>query len=375
VRASITEALAQRLGRPLTDRQLSLFEFWPASIFYLPVVVRWVMLAIRHRGLTLPTLANPGIEAGGLCGESKSAILAVLDKAAPDHVARSIVLDTPVFDTASAREATSLTARALSSLRAAGLELPVVAKPDIGCKGTGVRVVRDATALAAYLGEFPAGERVVLQELVDVDGEAGIFYARRPDEATGRIISMTLKYFPEVIGDGRSTLRQLIANDRRAKLLLRIYLPRLAARLGEVPPAGQPVRLVFVGNHCKGAVFRDGSAQVTPAMVACFDRIARALPEFYFGRFDVRFSSLAGLKRGEGFKIIEVNGAGSEATHIWDKNTRLFDAYRTLFEQFDLAFEIGRMNRARGFRPTGPCALLRLFRRQQDLMSRYPLGE
>ena len=71
-------------------------------------------------------------------------------------------------------------------------------------------------------------------------GEAGIFYIRHPDEATGRITSMTLKHPPVVTGDGRSTLRALILADDRAGRVPHA-LPGTAGATGwtSVPAAGR----------------------------------------------------------------------------------------------------------------------------------------
>jgi hypothetical protein len=143
----------------------------------------------------------------------------------------------------------------------------------------------------------------------DAEGEAGIFYVRHPDEACGRITSITLKHAPVLLGDGRSTLRQLIHADPRAGRIPHIYLPRLAHRLDNVPATGERVRLVFVGNHCKGSIFQDGTWLATTALTEAFERIARSMPNFHFGRIDVRFESLPALLSGEGFRIIEINGA------------------------------------------------------------------
>src|SRR3546814_1580343 len=85
-----------------------------------------------------------------------------------------------------------------------------------------------------------------------------------------------------------------------------------------------------------GALYTDGGAYVTPALTARFDEIARAMPEFYFGRFDVRFRSVEALGRGEDFQILEVNGASAEAIHIWDPEQTVRETYRVLFEQFRL---------------------------------------
>lgn len=339
---------------------LSRFEFWSPRFFYLPVWIWILLLALRWRGLRLPLVANPGFPAGGLVGESKAAVLDRVTGPARAYVADYVAIPH--------RPA----AAALAALAEAGLALPVVAKPDLGCRGAGVRPVRTAAELAAYLDAFPAGQRLILQRLIDAEGEAGVFYVRPPGDARGRIFSLTLKYFPHVVGDGVRTLRALIAADPRAGRLSHLYLGRHRDRLDDVIPAGEPVRLAFAGSHSRGAIFRDGNAFVTEAMRARFDMIADAIPGFCFGRFDVRFADFEAFRRGEGFHILECNGAGAEATHIWDSRTRLRDAYATLFRQFALLFRIGALNRARGHRPEPWRVFLRRWLDERRLTAHYP---
>ena len=350
-----------RAAPPLAaeDRPTSFFEFWPDWLFYLPVVVQWIGLGIRFRDFTLPTAANPRIAAGGLCGEEKSSIL--------DQVsgpARALIA--PYVRIAPGETAAPAAAR---------LGFPLVAKPDIGCNGTGVRVVEDQAALARYVAAFPPDAAMVLQTLVTHPGEAGIFYMRHPDEPRGRITSITLKSAPMVVGDGRSTLRELILADPRLSRMAGVFFPRLASRLEEVADSGTPVRLTFVGNHCKGSSFRDGREHATAELNDCIEALARATPDFYFGRFDLRYRSLAELRRGTGFQIIEINGAGSEATHIWDPRTSFLHAYATQFAHYRAAFAIGARNRAAGHRSTGGRELLRLWGRQRRLMASYPMHD
>lgn len=345
---------------------VSRFEFWPAWRFYPPVWAWLVLLAIRYRGIRLPLLANPSFPAGGLVGESKSLILDLVEGDARQWVAPYVAFDRgdDIPDQA--------TARAIAALAAAGLTLPVVAKPDLGCRGAGVRPVRDEGQLTAYLTAFPRGHRLLLQQLVDVEGEAGVFYLRAPGAAHGRVFSLTLKHFPFVTGDGRATLRALILADARAGPLAHLYFHRHTDRLDHVVPAGERVRLAFAGSHSRGAIFRDGARYVTPELTARFDAIARAIPEFHFGRFDVRFGDFAAFQRGEGFRIVEVNGAGAEATHIWDSRMRLRDAYRVLFAQFAHLFAIGAANRRRGFRPERWRDFIRLWQLERQLVRLYP---
>lgn len=355
---------------------VSTFEFWPPWLFYLPVALWWAVLSIRYRGVLLPTAANPSIHSGGLIGESKCAILDLVPDTHRQWIAPYVRID-DVRDRDAVRAAVSR----------AGLSYPMVAKPDLGQRGDGVRPIRSDADLAAYLEAFPVDGTVLLQamagegplpdhrpddpRLCDVR-EAGVMYWRRPGRDSGEVVSITLKRTPEVVGDGRRSVRQLIAEDPRARYLAEIYGRRHAERLDDVLEAGETLPLVFAGNHCQGTVFLDGSDLVNAALTARFDELARAMPEFWFGRFDVRFRDADAFLRGKDFTIIEINGAGGEATHIWDASVRLGEAYRTLFEQFRVLFEIGAANRRRGFPTTGMWAFLRDVRRYRRLSRTYP---
>jgi hypothetical protein len=356
---------------PLPSRSVSPFEFLPGWLCYGPVVAQWVALGLFNRDFTLPTAANPAITTGGLCGESKSAILDLVAGPARHWLAPYATILTAPAD----RAGTADPAAAQAAMAATGLGFPLVVKPDIGCNGTGVRLVTQASALPATLAAYPRGVRLVLQHYVPFEGEAGLFYIREPDAPAGRITSLTLKHPPVVTGDGVRTLRQLIAEDPRHGRLQHLYHARLAGELGRVPAKGERVRLVFTGNHCKGSIFRNGNGEITAAMTARIDAIARAMPDFHFGRIDVRYESLGALRRGEGFRIIEINGVGSEATHIWDPDTSLFEVWRAQLFHYGAAWRIGRTLRARGARPSGLRTLLRDWRNQRRLLASYPLND
>jgi hypothetical protein len=357
-------------GMPPLDTSgpaLSFFEFWPQRYFYAPMVLYWLWLSAKHGGrFTLPTISNPSFPMGGWVGESKGAVFAL----SGSH-ARSFIAPWTLFE----RTADATTADALRCARDAGLCFPFVAKPDMGCRGVGVRRVQNEAELAAYVAAFPSGQRIVFQKLADQEGEAGIFYIRKPSERRGRIVSITLKYFPYVYGDGHSTLRELIENDPRAGKLRHIYLPRHQERLDIVLAAGEPFRIAFAGSHSRGTIFRNGNAFVTEAMTAAFDAIAKDVKEFYFGRFDVRFDSIVDLQAGRNFTIVEINGAGAEATHIWDRKTTLREAYGALMAQYATMWAIGAENARRGFKPASVRDLAHAYRDEVRLWPQYPPTE
>ncbi|MDE2240398.1 MAG: D-alanine--D-alanine ligase [Rhodospirillales bacterium] len=358
-----------KLTRSRPKRPVSFFEFWPDWLFYAPVVAFWVLQSLRYRSITLPSLANPRINAGGICGESKNEILGLAGPAARPWVADYVGL------TVSGHTQTNDLSRALAAMEQAGLAFPVVAKPDISCNGVGVRVIRDEDQLNAYLSAFPRATALQLQTLVSYEGEAGIFYIRHPGERTGRITSVTLKYPPIVVGDGRRSVKELIAADDRLNAISHLLLPKLGAKAARVPAPNEQAALVFVGNHCRGSTFKDGLSIVTPALAARIDEIMQDMPGVYFSRIDLRYESLEALREGQGFKIIEFNGSGSEATHIWDPEMTLRNAYAAQFHHYGESFRIGAAMRETGLKPIGPLKLLALWQNQKRLMRAYPAND
>ncbi len=337
------------------------WEFWPASIFYLPVTFRYLQLALRHRGFTVPTMANPGITTGGLVGESKFETLQELSRTSPEFTAEAWLLPAEHAD------------RRLELgrlLATHNIAYPFILKPDLGQRGLGVKLIRSETDAADYLRGCAVP--LVVQRYVPGPFEVGIFYYRFPHEDRGQIFALTEKIFPVLAGDGVHTVEQLIWRDERARFVADRYLARFASRRQEVLPPGATLRLVEAGNHAQGCIFRDGARLRTPELEAQIDAISRRLHGFFIGRYDVRFSLEDDLRAGRNFQILELNGASAEATSIYDARNSLGSAYRTLFRQWELVFAIGAANRARGAEPTPLPELLRIWRAANRQFASYP---
>lgn len=349
------------------DVRVPLSERIPSLLFYVPLVLQWFWLGARYRSLTLPTVANPSIEAGGLLGESKIACIDLIGPSCARWVARSAAIDTD-------RNIDATVGLLEEAMARAGINYPVIVKPDIGWRGIGVRRLNGPEDIRPYLADYPLGSKLMVQEFIPYDGEAGVFYARMPGEEMGRIFSLTFRYYAFVIGDGTSSLRQLILGNERTRWKAELHLAAHAGHLDKVLPEGEGLRLAMVGSNRVGGLYIDGCPWITPAMTARFDEIAKSMPEFWFGRFDVRFASIEALQAGEDFLIVEANGAGSEAIHMWDPNCPLIEAYKTLFDQQSLMFAIAAANRRRGFSPLSPLELIAYQRRQQRLLKTYPIS-
>jgi hypothetical protein len=142
-----------------------------------------------------------------------------------------------------------------------------------------------------------------------------------------------------------------------------------------VLPVGESLKLVEAGNHAQGCIFRDGMRLCTPTLLKRIDEISQRVPGFYIGRFDIRYANEADLRAGENFQIIELNGAASEATSIYDPRNSLFSAYRQLFRQWELVFAIGAANRKRGFAPTKLSLVWRKWREYVRHAATYPAAD
>jgi hypothetical protein len=323
-------------------RRLAHWEFWPVWLAYAPVAPYVLWLAFRHRSLTLFTVANPGIYAGGFCDEQKSPLLAQLE-ALPEHSPTFTLL--PGIWPADAR-----LSAAAAFMTAAGLTFPVVAKPERGERGSGVAVLRQHSDLAAYFAG--AHHDVILQEYVP-GLEFGVYVA------DGRVLGITEKVFPVVTGNGVSTVEQLVRLDPRARLLEGTYRGQLRDGFTAIPPKGHVVPLVEIGAHCLGAIFLDGRALISPELERSVQRVAGAVNGFFLGRLDVRAGSAEDLRAGR-FRVLEVNGVTGEPTFIYDPNVSLLDTYAALFRHWRLAFEIGARNRRMGVTPMPPAEFFEL---------------
>jgi membrane protein DedA with SNARE-associated domain len=323
-------------------RKLARWEFWPPAVFYLPVAVKYVSLAIQHRSLTLPTLANPGMYAGGLIGESKFETLSELARANPDLVAPTYLVQFESFD--------QQFALILKLRQQESLSYPLVFKPDIGQRGFGFKLVHSDDEARAWVNRFKRD--LLVQKYAPGPNEVGVFYYRLPGEEHGRIFSITEKIFPEVVGDGQSTLEELIRQDPRASIVAETYLQRFGADGHRVLASGESMRLVEAGNHCQGAIFLNGGRLFSVELEQKMDAVSKSLGGFFVGRYDIRYASEEALRQGKDFWIIELNGASSEATSIYDPHNSLRNAYRTLFRQWEIVFAIAAENRKRGLTTT-----------------------
>ena len=336
---------------------------------YFPVAVQWIALSLHYRSITLPFLANPSLRLSGMVGVPKTDLM----NQAQGNAQASIL---PwISFTVSEADLNAQTSECMERAKHSSITLPFACKPNIGCRGVGVKLVETPEQLTQIISSYPKGAELLCQKLASYEPEVGIFYVKDPSTGKAQIPSMTLKTLPRVVGDGASTLGELIGQDPRARKLTFLYKARHKDQWERVLAKGETVRLVFSASHSKGAIFKDAREEVTPALLEKVDSIMSGIPNFYYGRLDVKFKDLKSLKEGKTLEIVEINGASAESIHIWDKDTSFREAIRSLLWQYRTLFQIGAYHREQGKQTPGLHAFLRSWRTERFLTRHYPLTD
>lgn len=366
----VGELLATWVGRRRLLAMLSRarrFEFWPATIAYAPLVPWLLWLAGRHRSPLAFSCANPGIAGGGgIVGESKKEILAAL---AGSGTGEAFILPAAFIPAGGTPRQRADRARREVAERSDLGGYPVICKPDAAQRGFAVRLVRRPEEFESCFTH--QSRDAIVQRFHPGPMECGLMWVR--DERAGpgragRIFSVTRKDFPVIVGDGRSTLEELVYRHRRFRCQADVFLQRFADRRLDVLSDGEELRLSQSGNHCQGTLFRDGTDLITPALEDRIDAIASGFRGLGgggldFGRFDLRYESDEKLRAGEGFAIVELNGTTGESTNIYDPDRSPLWAYGVLMRQWAVMYAVGSARRRAGSRALSIPELLRMIRR------------
>ncbi len=311
------------------------WEYWPVYIFNIPVVFTWLWHALRSRDLFFFTLTNPGIETGGFFGESKSAIL---DHIPNEYKPITLFLKNPVDESGLEK-----------IFNESGLSFPVIAKPDIGERGWLIVKIEGMDELRKYLRAHPID--FILQKYVDFPLELSIMVYCIPGGSESRVTSICEKHFLSVIGDGVSTIEQLILSNDRALFQYEKLVNKLGDRINEVPVTGKNILLEQIGNHCRGTMFLNRNQEIDEAITHQMVSLLATMPNVFYGRFDMRVASWELLRQGKNIRVLEFNGTSSDPAHIYQPGYSLLKAYRDIFYHWGVMYRIAKQNRRAGFRP------------------------
>lgn len=305
------------------------WEYWPFHVVYTPIYFYWFWLGIKARSFFFFNTSNPTIRNGGFLLESKKEIYDLMPQ---EYYPRTLFF-----------RANSLFRDVLQEIRNNGMQYPLIGKPDIGMQGKAVKKIESDEELIAYLAKSKVD--FLIQEFIPYENEVGIFYYRYPNEKNGTISGIVKKEFLSVTGDGVSTIEELLKKEKRFILQIETLRISEADNLNTVPAKGEQHVLVPYGNHVRGAKFLDASHLIDDTLSQTIDKACKRINGFYFGRMDIRYNSWEELREGKNFSIIELNGAGSEPTHMYDPKHSIFFAWKEIIRHLNILSRISSMNR------------------------------
>lgn len=313
------------------------WETWHYLLKYVPIMPVWLWYCIKARSFWFFTPSNPTLTFGGFEGESKMEMYAQLpfgtyprsilmqDKAPWDEV-KKILADKQV-------------------------DFPCAVKPDVGMMGFMFRKMESADDLKTYHNMI--GADYIIQEYIKYPLEVSVFYYRMPDEQRGTITGFLKKESLSVRGDGHSTIEQLIDSYERARFRAAELKLKHRERLTNVLSEGETFYLSYALNLSRGGKLVSLAHEIDDDLRAVFDKLSHATKSFYYGRYDIKCLSVADLKKGKNFSILEYNGCGAEPHHAYGNGNNLFQAYAIFLHHWKMLYAISQHNRRNGIKPWG----------------------
>lgn len=307
------------------------WEQWNFFVLYLPLLPFWLWYCLKSRSFWFFSASNPTITFGGFEGEGKREMY---DQLPLSWYPKTIYVQ-PSENISQVKERIVET----------GFQFSFAVKPDVGMKGILFRKIDSWEQWQQYHLQMPA--EYLVQELVELPLEISVFYYRHPSSKKGVISGMIAKELLHVKGDGKSSLQQLIEQHPKASSRKEEMQVRHGHKMGEVLANSEVYYLSYAGNHNRGARFTNLHHEIDDSLLQLFDQFSHQT-QFYYGRYDIKTTSLQDLREGRNSSILEFNGCGAEPNHIYDCGMSLFNAYRVLLTHWKALYEISAWNNANG---------------------------
>ena len=292
----------------------------------------WAWYCLRARSLWFFTPSNPTLSFGGFEGETKSEMYAQLPE---ESYPRTLVIS-PETDMVSVKE-----------LAHQHFPFPFIVKPDAGMMGFMFRHINCVEQLEAYHNKMPVP--YLMQMLINYPLEVSVFYYRYPNQQSGTITGFLKKEFLQVTGDGKSSLRQLILKYEQVRFRLEEMIAKHTDQLERILKKGEIYILSYALNLSRGGRLISLEKDKDERLLQVFDGLSHYAKHFYYGRYDIKCSSIEDLKQGKNFSILEYNGCGAEPHHAYGNGNTLFRAYGIFLHHWKVLFKISQFNHTHGF--------------------------
>jgi hypothetical protein len=308
------------------------WELWPFWMRYALITPKWLMYCIKARSLWFFTPSNPTISFGGFEGETKSEMYQQLP---PNTFPKTVYIE-PQFPFENV----------LQIIKDHEFTYPFIVKPDVGMSGVLFRKIETEAQLKRYHQHLPA--TYLIQDLVAYPIEFSVFYYRFPGEDKGCITGFLQKEPMHVFGNGEDSLLTLIEQHPKAKHRQDELKAWHNERLSYIIPNGEKFYLTMAANLNRGASFINLHHEIDDRLCAVFDELNFYSKTFFYGRYDLKASSLEDLKKGKNFLILEYNGSGAEPNHVYNSGYSLKAAQQEILKHWKVLYRISIINHKKG---------------------------
>jgi hypothetical protein len=318
-------------------KKITNWEAWPFALIYAPVALWWGWYMLRSGAVWFFTPSNPKLTFGGMEGEPKSEMYDLL----PLHLFPTTINILP----------TQSAAELLEAIKQAEIIYPFVVKPEVGGQGILFRKIDTEKELLHYhsLMKF----EYIVQNMILYKMEVSVFHIRHPKEDKGIVTGFLHKIPLHVMGNGKTTLEELILSHPKANKFATDMLVKHANNLKNIIANDEKYVLSYAANHNRGAHFVDLKHEIDDKLVSIFDALSIEINDFFYGRYDIMCNSVEDLKAGKNYSILEYNGCGAEPNHFYDTGYTLRGAHKEILKHWKYLYEISKYNASQGVKPWG----------------------
>lgn len=316
-------------------KKITNWEAWPFKLLYSPLAIFWLWYMIKSKAVWFFTPSNPKLTFGGLEGEPKKEMYQLLPKEL--YPPTFTVLPTSNFEAVKQK------------LLLHQINYPIIVKPEVGGQGILLRKINNELELQQYHSLMQW--EYIVQQLVIYPMEVSVFYIRHPKNTRGVVTGFLHKIPLQVIGNGIDTLETLIRQHSKGKKFLMTLHLKHAQNWKTIIPHNEKYILSYAANHNRGAQFINLKEEIDEQLISVFDGISSTGNDFFYGRYDIMCASVADLKAGKNFTILEYNGCGAEPNHFYDTGYTLLGAYKEILFHWKALYQISKYNSSKGIKP------------------------
>ena len=302
------------------------WRYWPTEFLYLPLTLYVFFIGAFKTGkLFYFAAANPKIPLGGFANDSKFSII----KNIPIAFKPKTILISKNDNIENLKY----------KFQDENFSFPLFAKPDIGEGGFLAKKINTYDELLNYHSIHNMD--YLVQEFIDYPLELSVLIHNA--EGDFKISSITERKHLSIIGDGYSSIEELLTADKRVMLRIKNIKKQCESQLNIVLEKGKTLQPTSLGNRNYGALFIERTELINKATIESLENVNKIINLFNYARYDIKCNSVEDFLQGK-MKILEINGVKGEPVHIYDSKYNLYEAYKEIFRHWGFIMQISKRN-------------------------------